>query len=230
MPTPSSGQISFRDIAAIVYNNAGAQSSLNDSDVRALLGVPSGQISMSSAYNKPTAGNTGGTYYSPGNYTWVVVPYQYLYVDVRGGGGAGGGYCGGQFFFGCVNYRENPAGGGGNQSFFNGVFAYGGGGGRECSRGAGAAGGNNQNGSVGGGGGGGAGSTNAADTNCNQAAGSPGGAGGRAVRTWTKAVDGPAYGTAINFSVGAGGTAGCNPDRCQPGSPGGNGLVYIAWS
>lgn len=231
MPTPSSGAISMAQIATIVYNNATASVTLNDGDVRKLAGVASaGQISMFNLYGKPVPGNTGTTYYSPGSYTWVVVPYESLYAQVAGGGGGGGGYCGGQAFYGCVNYRESYAGTNGGQSDFNGMIAYGGGGGQPCSRGVGGNGGNNRNGNTGGGGAGGAGNTNPVDTNCNQAAGSNGGAGGWVERTWKKAADGPAYGASINFSVGAGGVGSCNPDRCQPGGPGGSGWVYIAWS
>ena len=231
MPTPSSGAISFSDIARIVYNNTTAQITLNDSDARLLLGVGSGQISMSSAYNKPTAGNTGTTYHSPGSYSWVVVPYENLTATVAGGGGSGGSYCGGQIFFGCVNYCCSPSGIAGSQSSFNGVIAYGGGGGASAGGAVGAAGGNNLNGNLGGGGAAGLGNTNPLDTNCNQAAGSNGGAGGYVQKTWRKAVDGPNYNATINFTVGAGGpipsTTSC---RDQRGGPGGSGYVTISWS
>ena len=53
MTTPASGQISFSQIAAIVYDNASAAVSLNDSDVRYLLSLSSGQISLGQAYSLP---------------------------------------------------------------------------------------------------------------------------------------------------------------------------------
>lgn len=230
MAIPGSGPISLSDIATIVYNSSSTRISLNDSDVRTLLGNSSGQISMSRAYNKPASGNTGTTYYTPGSYSWVVVPYKTLSANVAGGGGAGGGYCGGQVFFGCVNICNSGSGGPGGNTSFNGVVAYRGMGGLQCSGGVGAAGGNNQNTSRGGGGAGGLGNTNAMDTNCNQSSGSNGGAGGFARKTWTKAVDGPAYGNTINFTVGAGGTPGANSCRPQAGAPGGSGYVRIEWS
>lgn len=231
MPTPSSGQISFADIATIVYNSSTSQISLNDGDVRLLLGVGSGQVPINpNAYNKPASGNTGSTYYVPGNYSWVVVPYQNLTVTIAGGGGGGGGYCGGQVYFGCVNYCSSGAGNAGANSTFNGVTAFGGGGGQPCSGGVGSNGRNSLNANTGGGGTKGLGNTNPWDTNCNQAAGSNGGAGGYALKTWRKSVDGPNFGTTISFRVGAGGSGvggGCRP---LPGGPGGNGYVYIAWS
>lgn len=233
MPTPSTGAISLRDIATIIYNNSIAQVSLNDSDTRSLLGVSSGQISMSSAYSKPTAGNTGTTYYTPGSYSWVVVPYQSLTATVAGGGGGGGGAGGGQVFFGCVNYCACGNGTAGANSSFNGVISYGGGLGVSQSGGTGAAGGNNQNSSKGGGGTAGAGGTTDGEVNCNQVNGSPGGAGGYAQKSWTKNVDGPAYGATINFSVGAGGvggTGGCRDKAPYRGINGGSGYVYVAWS
>lgn len=230
MPTPASGQISLSDVALIIYNSTTAQISLYENEVFLLSGVGSGQVALSNLYNKPTVGNTGSTYYSPGSYSWIVVPYKTLTATVAGAGGGGGGYCGGQFYFGCVNYRENYAGSSGNQTDFNGTIAYGGGGGQPCNRGVGSSGGNNINANTGGGGAGGAGNTNPLDTSCNQASGSNGGPGGRAVTSWTKGVNGPSYGSTINFTVGAGGVGSCNPDRCAPGGPGGSGYVNIAWS
>lgn len=228
MPTPSSGAISLSDIAKIVYNNMATQVSLNDSDVRTLSGVATGAISLTNAYNKPTAGNTGSTYYTPGNYSWVVVPYENLTAQVAGGGGGGGGACSGEFFFyGCVNFCGGTSGATGGQSSFNGVLAYGGGGGVACGA-TGSAGGNNQNGSTGGGGTGGARGT--AGGSCSQTNGGIGGAGGYVQVSWKKAVTGPFYSNTINFTVGAGGAKGTTD--CRGGQPGagGAGWVYISWS
>jgi|694.fasta_scaffold132939_3 hypothetical protein len=236
MPTPSSDAISFSDIARIIYNNSTALTSLNDSDVRYLAGAgTTGIVSMSDARGKPTAGNTGTTYHTPGSYSWLVVPYENLTATVAGGGGSGGSYCGGQilpppFFPLCGNYCCSPSGNPGSNTSFNGVIAYGGGGGASAGA-VGAAGGNNLNGNLGGGGAGGAGNTNPADTNCNQGAGGNGGAGGYAQKTWRKAVDGPNYNTTINFTVGAGGPRPSNTScRDQRGAAGSSGYVTISWS
>jgi hypothetical protein len=235
MPTPSSGQISLSDVATIVYNSSTSEISLGNSEVRIFANDTVGDISLSSAYNKPLSGNTGTTYNTPGSYSFIVPGYQTLTANVAGAGGAGGGYTGGQwfyngYFFQCVNKCNGTNGTSGGQTDFNGVIAYGGGGGI-TGGGNGAAGGNNLNANTGGGGAGGAGNTNPVDTNCEQASGGNGGAGGFAAKSWTKAVTSghPSYGSTINFTVGSGGTSngGC---RGQAGGPGGNGYVYIAWS
>jgi hypothetical protein len=229
MPTPGSGQIAMSDIAWVVYNNYSTQISLNDGDVRTLLGVSSGQIGMNSAYSKPTAGNTGNTYRSPGSYSWSVVPYQTLYAQVAGGGGGGGGGCSGEiFYYGCVNGCGGAAGGNGAQTNFNGVISYGGTGGTACGGGGtNAAGGNNQNGNLGGGGAGGAFGTPGG--NCNQTNGNNGGAGGYVEVSWRKGSNGPGYGATLSFSVGGGGGNGGTCRGSIPGN-GGSGWVYIAWS
>lgn len=236
MPTPASGQISLSDVALIVYNSTSAQAALSDSDVVYLAGFSAGQqIALSNLYNKPTAGNSGSTYNTPGSYSWIVVPYKTLTANVVAAGGAGGGYTGGQlvfvqnFGFVCTNKCTAGSGTDGGNTDFNGVFSYGGGGGGCCGGAAGSARGNNINANTGGGGAGGAGNTNPVDTNCEQAAGASGGAGGFAIKSWTKGVDGPAYGSTINFTVGAGGTS-AGSCRGQAGGPGGNGSVYLSWS
>lgn len=229
MPTPSSGQIALSDVAWVVYNNYSTQVSLGDGDVRSLAGIGSGQISLANLYSKPTAGNTGGTYYSPGSYTWVVVPYQTLYAQVAAGGGGGGGACSGEIFtYGCVNGCGGASGGGGGTSSFNGVNAYGGGGGVACGANGGSGSGDGGTVYVGSGGAGGARGT--AGGNCNQTNGGAGGAGGRTDRSWTKAVNGPGYGASLGLTVGGGGGAGRTD--CRGGQPGagGSGWVYISWS
>lgn len=231
MPTPASGQIALSDVAWVVYNNYSTQVTLNDGDVRTLAGIGSGQISLANLYNKPTAGNTGGTYYSPGSYTWIVVPYQTLYAQVAGGGGGGGGGCGGQAFtYGCVNFCASSSGTGGAGSTFNGLTGNGGGGGGQCNSGVGAAGGGS-GGTVytGSGGAGGAGGV-PGGVNCNQSNGSAGGAGGRTDGSWRKGSNGPAYGASLGLSVGGGGTGVSDGCRPAPGATGGSGWVYIAWS
>ena len=236
MPTPSSGQISLSDIASIVYNSSTSEISLGNSEVRIFANDTVDDISLSSAYNKPIAGNTSTTYYTPGNYSFIVPAYKTLTVTLAGGGGGGGSYCGGQVFIGCVNYCCSSNGNPGANSSFNGVFAYGGGFGVSGYGGggqSGAAGGNSLNANTGGGGAGGAGNTNPTDTNCNQGAGGNGGAGGFAQTSWTKAVTSgnPNYGSTINFTTGAGGSNNVVTScRDQRGGPGSNGYVYINWT
>jgi len=74
MSLPSSGIISLNAINAELGKSATGQLSLNDSDVRALLGKASGQISLSDAYGKtkPSVGNTFISGYEPtyGYYGW----------------------------------------------------------------------------------------------------------------------------------------------------------------
>lgn len=235
MPTPVSGPIKFSDLAILVFNNPLATVSLGNTEIRAVGGSTTGPVSMSSMYNKPTAGNTGTTYYTAGNYSWIVVPYQTLSVTVAGGGGAGGGYGGGQliwngYFFQCVNQCYGGNGAAGSQSSFNGVIAYGGTGGLQAGGGNGTDGGNNQNGNTGGGGAFGAGNSDPVDTNCEQASGGNGGAGGYVQKSWTKFAGGPSFGSTINFTVGAGGPMGPGGCRGQAGAAGGSGYVKIEWS
>lgn len=229
MATPGSGSISFSDMAAIVYRNSGAQISLGDAEPRALLGSPSGDVSMSSAYSKPVAGSAS---YGPGSYTFYVPGYEYLTVQVAAGGA--GGYSGstghivpcGWYWAGrcCESYCNENAGGDGGGSSCLDLAAYGGGAG-------GGAGGNNKNGNTGGGGGGGAGGP--ANGDCNNRGGPSGGPGGIVQRTYTKAVDGPGYSQAVGVSVGGGGGGGpsCGGSpTAYSGGGGGSGWVNISWS
>ena len=130
MATPSSGEITFSQIAAIVYNNGSTAVTLNDSDVRKLLGVGTdgATITMQNAYSKPMA----NTYpYDPGSYTLIVPAYQNMTWDVRAGGqgGNGGtgsgsctGWCGVYCWFPyCCNGSGGGAGGDGTRSDVSGT-------------------------------------------------------------------------------------------------------------
>jgi len=56
MTLPSSGQISMNDVNVELDRSGTTTISLNDADVRALAGVPSGQISLSNLYGKSNVG------------------------------------------------------------------------------------------------------------------------------------------------------------------------------
>jgi hypothetical protein len=228
MALPSSGQISFSQIASIVYANAGVASGLNDSDIRYLLDKTSGQIAISDGYSKPA--NNSYSYTSSGAYSLVVPAYQYMAADVRGGGGGGNGgsgsdtcvgWCGQLCFFPyCCNGRGGEGGGAGGSSYFRvggiDVTAYGGSGGAS---------GGGYGGDVITGGGGTGGSAGSA-FGCSGGNGSAGGGGGRVTNSWTKGVNGPGYATTASIFVGGGGNGGYNA-----GGTGGTGAVYVSvWS
>jgi hypothetical protein len=225
MATPASGQIAFSDIAWVVYANYNAYTELNNSDIRYLLGVSSGQISITSAYSKPA--NNSYSYTSPGAYSLVVPAYQYFSVDVRGGGAGGNGgngsntnacWCGQLCFFPCCGGQSggNPGGDGGPSYIRGGgidVTAYGGynGGG--------------YGGNVIGGGGGGGGSAGV-PWGCTGGYGSAGGGGGRVTNTFTKSSGSvPYYGHTCTVLVGGGGGGGWHA-----GGNGGDGAVYVSTS
>lgn len=232
MATPSSGQISFSQIAQIVSGSATAQVDMNSSDVRALLGVSSGQISITSAYSKPVANSY--SYTTAGDYTLAISPFQSMSIDTRGGGqgGNGGsgsdtclGWCGQYCFFNyCCNGRGGNAGAAGDSSYFRvsgvvDVTAYGG-----TSSGV----GSGYGGTVTNGGGGAGGSMGYA-FGCSGGNGSAGNAGGRVTTSYTKGVSGPGYtattGLSASIHVGGGGGGGYNA-----GGTGGGGAVYVSIS
>lgn len=105
MALQTTGPISLNNVnqelgKASPYNQ---QVSLNDSDVRALLGVASGQIALSNAYGKNNYLNT--VVYSSGATSTFTVPagVTSLLVKIWGGGGGGGG----------TGYTSASGGGGG---------------------------------------------------------------------------------------------------------------------
>jgi hypothetical protein len=224
MALPSSGQISFSQIAQITKNSTTAAVSLGESDSRTLLGISSGQISISSGYGKPASGGTN--YTTPGTYTFVVPAYQTLNADIAGAGsGGGGGYgCGClQFYYAicqwCAGCSGNEGGGTGGTSSFNGAAGNGGAWGVQ---GATVSAGDVSSATTGGGGAGGA--AGGGHDYC-PSSGSGGYAGGRIITSWTKGSNGPAYGASITVTVGAGAAGGYSN-----GGTGGNGWVYLSWS
>ena len=228
MALQSSGQIAFSDIAGIVFNNSNAYTELNNSDIRYLLGVSSGEISITSAYSKPVAASY--SYTSPGAYSLVVPAYQYFNVDVRGGGGGGNGgngsntnvcWCGMGCFFGCCGGQSGGApGAAGGESYIRGggidVTAYAGTGGGV---------GSGYGGTVINGGGGGGGSAGT-PWGCSGGGGSAGGGGGRVTNAFTKSSgSAPYYASTCNILVGGGGGGGYHN-----GGTGGSGAVYVSTS
>lgn len=228
MTIQSSGQISFSDIASVVFASGTAYTELNNSDIRYLLGVTSGQISITSAYSKPVAASY--SYTSPGAYSLVVPAYQYFNVDIRGGGGGGNGgtgtntnscYCGQFCFFPCCGGQSaSEPGGAGGESYIRGggidVTAY---------AGTGSAAGGGYGGNVIGGGGGGGGSAGT-PWGCTGSGGSAGGGGGRVTNTFTKSSGSvPYYGHTCTVLVGGGGGGGYHN-----GGTGGAGAVYVSTS
>jgi len=224
MTLPASGSITFSQISQIVYNSSSATTSLGTSDVRYLLGVASGQISISSGYSKPTTYSY--SYTSPGTYTLVTPPYQYMDVYTYGGGqggqgGSGGGtctqWCGVYCFVSyCCNVSGPGVGGDGSGSSFSGagitsVVANAG-----TSGGAGGGSGGSVTTGGGGAGGGGGGATG-----CAGGTGATGNAGGRTINTYTHGGGGPAYALSCTIVVGSGGSATGNAGA------GGNGTVNV---
>lgn len=116
-PLSLSGATSGQSISVELTTGTAVQTSLNDSAVRTLLGVASGQISMSSAYGKTYGGgfspitrtyNGGGTTVA-GTET-IVTGATTLVIEVWGAGGGGSKGIG----IGCAT---NYGGGGGSGGY-----------------------------------------------------------------------------------------------------------------
>lgn len=233
---PSTGSVSFSQIAQVVYNNSTNTLDLNNTDIRYLLGAGGvgTAISLSAARGKPAA--TSYSYTTAGTYTLAVPPYQTMTLDVRGAGqgGNGGtgsqtctGWCGQYCFFPyCCNGYGGVAGSSGAASYYRvsavssptgscpAIDVTGNGG---SSSGA----GSGYGGTVTTGGGGAGGAAGYAE-GCSGSAGTVGNAGGRVTASFTKAVNGPAYGASATIVVGAGGAGGS-----VGGGTGGAGAVYF---
>lgn len=229
MPTPASGTISLNDIGTITKGASGTTVSLNDANVRTLLGVASGPISLSQGYGKPVASSTN--YTTPGTYTYIVPVYQYLTADVRGASGGGGGQCW------LAYYDGFPGTDGSNSTFASSTTVLGergrGGLGQSIT-GAGRAAGANGAGSGGtvtsaGGPAGGA----SGYSGYNATTSGWGGWGGKSVKTWTYASTSgfPAWGASVTATVGIRGSGGAGGGGVGfSGSAGSNGAIYMSSS
>ena len=83
MALPSSGAITFAQIAAELYNDSNRAISLNENLVRILAGVPSGTVSLSNFYGKK--GNYVASKQYSGNYGWS--PPTSIYFNETGNSG-----------------------------------------------------------------------------------------------------------------------------------------------
>ena len=83
MALPSSGAISFAQIAAELYNDSNRAISLSENLVRILAGVPSGPVSLSNFYGKK--GNYVASKQHSGNYGWS--PPASIYFNETGNSG-----------------------------------------------------------------------------------------------------------------------------------------------
>ena len=83
MALPSSGAISFAQIAAELYNDSNRAISLNENLVRILAGVSSGPVSLSNLYGKK--GNYVASKQYSGNYGWS--PPASIYFNETGHSG-----------------------------------------------------------------------------------------------------------------------------------------------
>lgn len=231
MPTPSSGQISFANIASISKGNSTSEVSLGEPTSRQLSGVSSGQISITSFYNKPASGSNT---YNPGTYTFLCPPYQILNLDIRGAGGGGAG--GGGIAL-LIPVNGKPGANGGNSSFNSStpVIAGGGiGGGGSCYSGTIGA---NGTGSGGvdqgpGGGAGASGGLGALLDTTRYCSGLAGGVGNRQTKSWAfnSTAGYPIWSDSYTVLVGQGGLGGNGSSGGANGANGANGSVSISWS
>lgn len=112
MTLPASGAISFADINTEIYGSAStATVSLNDSVVRNILRVPSGQIDMNTGHNKAyTIPGNSGVLTGGSSYTLPRTSGKTINVLAIAGGGGGGGGSGRTYWSGFTT----GAGGGGS--------------------------------------------------------------------------------------------------------------------
>ena len=89
MALQKTGAISLSDVAVELKKAATANISLNDADVRALAGVPTGEISLFNLYGKP-AFVPGTTKFTSNSSFTLPAGYLSAVIEVWGGGGGGG--------------------------------------------------------------------------------------------------------------------------------------------
>lgn len=175
------------------------------------------------------------SYTTPGDYTFYVPDYETISIDVMAGSGGGGGGSDHYPFLYCyAGGKGSPGGESRFQAPLN-VYATPGGGGDEGScggtpyPGANGIGVNGDTDTTGyGGGAGGQGSgPGGVDSN-----GRPGGASGRALKTWSYGSTSgfPEPGVGLLVRVGGGGGGGFPGRNCSPGGDGANGYVNISWT
>lgn len=236
---PSSGSISMNQIRIEVLLS-GNQIDLNNSKIRELFGVSSGQISMSSGYSKRwvTPGSSGVYGYTGANQFFPVPRYETLTVTVNAAGGGSSGLCGNDGF---AHGYCGGAGGAGENSRITGTkmttITAGGGAGslgsrqstddNDCQASGAAGGGSGGSVVVGGGAAGGINNTG----NCGIAGRGDGGAGGKVTKTWNWFdADAPPYGSQMTIYIGAGGSGGSPGESAGTGNPGGSGSASFSWT
>lgn len=219
MALPGSGAISISQVSTELTRALNAGTSLGESAVSNLAGVPSGQISLSNLHGKSRVTAGSQAFYSSGSF--LVPAFNTLTVTVYGAGG--GGSTGKSYLYDPLSDLCNATGGGqagwsGGASSFNGnVIGNGGGGANFYGAGAhGTASGGDTN-TTGGGAAGGPGIDGTSNCWESPGFGRAGGYGGRAIKTYY-----PGWLTEGGYvSVAAGAS----------GSPnGGGGYVVISWN
>jgi len=89
MALQKTGPISHNDVNVELKKAPTANISLNDADVRALAGVPTGEISLFNLYGKPAFVPGTTTFTSNSSFT-LPAGYSSAVIEVWGGGGGGG--------------------------------------------------------------------------------------------------------------------------------------------
>lgn len=116
MTLPASGPISMANVNTELQRSSTTTVSLNDTIVRTLFGVPSGQISMSNGYGKAyTVPGNSGILTSGTSYTLPSTSGLTINILVIGGGGGGGGGSGRTFASGY--YTGGGGGGAGGNAY-----------------------------------------------------------------------------------------------------------------
>lgn len=238
MSIPSSGAISISQISTdnadgygLGYALGSYRGQLYDNKAGGVGAFSNNAIALGDFYGKRRV-DAGSSSYGPGSYTYVVPPYVTMTVQVYGAGGGGqGGFATGS---GGCDPSQPGGGNNGGATTLSGIVSAPGG----ASGGNGGAG----YGYVGGGGGGGneGGASNGKD----------GGSGGYATVTFTNPAlggTGPASGSSISLTVGAGGDGGGGAQSAylayngftyyctggsyaNPGGGGGGGSAIFTWT